>query len=68
MTRDWFGVRPVSQEEKALRADLEAVVVAADRFRQTTYGVEGHNAAYFVLKESLARPRVQKILKGVKDG
>ena len=66
MTQDWFGVRPVSQQEKDLRADLKAVAVAAQEHLKWEPGdwfTAEAKLARRKLQEALARPGVKALLE-----
>ena len=58
-----LAMMDIRDENKALRADLEALAVAADH-----YLLDKTLKNYEALAEALACPGVQAVLEGVKDG
>ena len=59
------NIEKLADECEALRADLEAVAVAAWNFTQKNDDGGLYGTA---LQEALDRPGVRKVLEGVKDG
>lgn len=70
------GMAKLDRDNKALRADLKVVAVAARAYLidRTAGGAlipakdTGSGKAYDVLTEALALPSVRAVLEGVKDG